>query len=60
MPDERDRELADIHVLRLILRDVIFFLLTETKIDGGNRQTFVEHLETLNELIGDDDFEKPD
>ncbi len=59
-PDAFEHELTDLHAVRLILRDLIYLLLTETNIDSTNRQTLSAHLEALDDMIGDDDVEDPE
>ncbi len=57
-PTSVEHELTDLHAVRLILRDLIYLLLTETNIDSTNRQTLSAHLETLDDMIGDDDADE--
>jgi hypothetical protein len=50
---------TDLHVLRLIVRDLVW-LVGQQETSAEHKDILQMHLNALDEIIGEDDFEKPD
>jgi hypothetical protein len=52
VPDEK--EPTDLHILRLIVRDLVWIALENTQ--GESRETLINHFTALNDLLEEDDL----